>query len=95
GASVDAVWAGGVLPHLADPGAALAEWARVTRPGGRLAVFHAVGRAALGAVHADGPAADGVLAPERLEALLEASGWRPVSRDDGGERFLLLAQRAG
>lgn len=37
-ASFDAVFANMVLHHVEDPRAAVAEWARVLRPGGRLAV---------------------------------------------------------
>ena len=38
-ASFDVCRAARLLEHLADPGAALAEMARVTRPGGRIVVF--------------------------------------------------------
>ena len=37
-AGFDAVYAGEILEHLADPDAALAAWVRVLRPGGRLVV---------------------------------------------------------
>jgi SAM-dependent methyltransferase len=39
-ASVDAVFAAGLVPHLPDHEAGLAELARVTRTGGSLVIFH-------------------------------------------------------
>jgi len=52
--SIDVVFAAGLVQHLPDPRAGLAELARVTRPGGRLIIFHPSGRAAL-AARTDGP----------------------------------------
>ncbi|MGW6709482.1 class I SAM-dependent methyltransferase [Streptomyces sp. NPDC054956] len=43
--ALDAVFAAGLIAHLPDPGANLRELARVVRPGGRLALFHPIGRA--------------------------------------------------
>jgi ubiquinone/menaquinone biosynthesis C-methylase UbiE len=93
--SVDAVHAQGTLPHLADPASALAEWHRVARPGALLAVFHAIGRVALAAIHRRTPSDDDVLASGRLRRLLDAAGWAPESVDDAPERFLALARRRG
>ena len=91
--SVDALHAGGIVPHLADPEQALLEWARVARPNAQLAVFHAIGREALAAIHRRTPSDDDVIAPARLRALLERTGWRVVSIDDAPERYLALARR--
>lgn len=91
--AVDVLFAGGLLPHLAEPVAGLVELARVTRSGGRLAVFHAVGRATLAARHGGVPSDDEVIAPRRLADLLAASGWRLDSLDDAAERYLALATR--
>jgi SAM-dependent methyltransferase len=90
----DAVFAAGLVPHLADPRGGLAEIARVTRPHGKLAVFHPIGRATLAARHGGTPSDDEVTAPRRLADLLAATGWTPISIDDGADRFLALAVRA-
>src|SRR4051794_30346037 len=49
--ALDAVFAAGLVSHLSRPGPDLAELARVVRPGGLLALFHPIGRAALAARH--------------------------------------------
>lgn len=51
----DAVFAGGLLPYLAEPLAVLHEIARVTRPGGKLAIFHLIGRGVLAACYGGAP----------------------------------------
>lgn len=91
--SVDALHAGGIIPHLADPERALIEWARVSRPQAQLAIFHAIGRVALAAIHRRTPSDDDVIAPGRLRVLLERTGWRVMSIDDAPERYLALAHR--
>jgi len=50
-ASVDVIFAAGLLAHLPDPLAGLTELARVPRPDGRLALFHPIGRATLARRH--------------------------------------------
>jgi SAM-dependent methyltransferase len=94
-ASVDALLAAGLVGHLADPVAGLAELARVTRPGGVLAVFHPVGRAVLAARQGRTLRADDTLAEARLTGLLAASGWRATHYEDDAPRFLALAVRTG
>ncbi|HEY9370690.1 class I SAM-dependent methyltransferase, partial [Streptomyces sp.] len=49
--TLDAVFGAGLISHLPDPEANLRELARTVRPGGQLALFHPVGRAALAARH--------------------------------------------
>jgi SAM-dependent methyltransferase len=93
--AADAVLAAGLLPHLADPHAGLAELARVCAPGGRLAIFHPVSRASLAARHGSVPSDDDVLSGARLPALLAATGWQLVVLDDTDERYLALATRDG
>jgi SAM-dependent methyltransferase len=93
--TVDAVFAAGLLSHLPDPPAALAELARVCRPGGRLALFHPIGRTTLAARHGRQLSDDDPLAPDRLAPLLRDAGWTPVDIDDGPERYLALAVLRG
>lgn len=92
-ASLDAVFAAGLVPHLPDLTAGLAELARITRPGGRLAVFHPSGRVALAARHGHTPRPDDPLAESHLVALLDDTGWRLDTYDDPPHRFLVLASR--
>ncbi len=92
-AAFDAVFAAGFLPHLDDPARGLRELARITHPGGRLAIFHPIGRATLAARHGGTPSDDDVVAPKRLRPLLSGTGWRLKSIDDGADRYLALALR--
>jgi SAM-dependent methyltransferase len=92
--SCDALFAAGLLNHLADPGAALREWARATRPGGRLALFHPIGRAALAARRGHDLSPDDVRDPAHLPTALAATGWDLLELDDGRDRYLAVARRA-
>ena len=92
--SVQAVFAAGLLPHVPDPVASLAELARVTRSGGRLAIFHPISRAALAARHGREPAPDDILDPANITPALDASGWALISVDDSDSRYLTVARRA-
>ena len=94
-ATLDALLAAGLIGHLADPVAGLAELARVTRPGGVIAAFHPVGRAVLAARQGRTLRPDDTLAEPRLTSLFAASGWRAVHYEDDAARFLALAVRAG
>jgi len=93
GGRVDAVLAAGLVSHLADAGEGLRELARVVAPGGRLALFHPIGRAALAARHGGVPADDDVRSAGRLPGLLAAAGWDLESLDDAEDRYLALAVR--
>ncbi|MEU7282404.1 methyltransferase domain-containing protein [Streptomyces sp. NPDC045431] len=90
---LDAVFGAGLVSHLPRPADDLRELARVVRPGGRLALFHAVGRAALAARHGRPLSADDLRAEPNLRPLLAGSGWRMVSYADEDDRFLALAVR--
>ena len=91
--SLDAVFAAGLIAHLPQPEANLRELARVVRPGGTLALFHPIGRAALAARQGRQITADDLRAEPNLRPLLAGSGWRMTSYADEDARFLALAVR--
>ncbi|MFI5670358.1 class I SAM-dependent methyltransferase [Streptomyces sp. NPDC051704] len=90
---LDAVFAAGLVAHLPDPEANLRELARVVRPGGRLALFHPIGRAALAARQGRELTPDDMRAEHNLGPLLAGSGWDMTSYADEDARFLALALR--
>ncbi|MGW6943495.1 class I SAM-dependent methyltransferase [Streptomyces xanthophaeus] len=92
-AALDAVFAAGLIAHLPDPGRNLRELARVVRPGGRLALFHPIGRAALAARHGRELTPQDMRAEHNLGPLLAGSGWEMTSYADEDERFLVVALR--
>jgi SAM-dependent methyltransferase len=92
--TADAVFAAGLVQHLPDPGAGLAELARVTRPGGRLVLFHPSGRAALAARHGRTVRPDEPLNEDNLRPLLAAAGWELFRYEDPADHFLVGANRA-
>ncbi|MEU6863395.1 class I SAM-dependent methyltransferase [Streptomyces sp. NPDC046876] len=92
-AAIDAVFASGLIAHLPDPAANLRELARVVRPGGRLALFHPIGRAALAARHGRALTPDDLRAEHNLGPLLAGSGWELLRYTDEDARFLAVAAR--
>lgn len=94
-ASLDAVFAAGLVAHLPRPAENLRELARVVRPGGTLALFHPIGRAALAARQGRQITPQDLRAEANLGPLLAGSGWRMTSYADEDARFLALATRLG
>jgi SAM-dependent methyltransferase len=93
--TLDAVFAAGLIAHLPQPAENLRELARVVRPGGTLALFHPIGRAALAARQGRRITPDDLRAEPNLRPLLAGSGWRMTSYVDEDARFLALAVREG
>lgn len=91
--ALDAVFAAGLIAHLPHPQENLRELARAVRPGGLLALFHPIGRAALAAHQGRQLSEDDLRARPRLGPLLGASGWQLESYVDEDSRFLALASR--
>lgn len=91
--ALDAVFGAGLISHLPDPAPNLRELARIVRPGGRLALFHPVGRAALAARHGRQITDDDLRAEPNLRPLLAGAGWRMVRYVDEDDRYLVLALR--
>ncbi|MGV9456478.1 class I SAM-dependent methyltransferase [Streptomyces sp. NPDC003635] len=93
--SLDAVFGAGLIAHLPQPGENLRELARVVRPGGTLALFHPIGRAALAARQGRQITPEDLRAEPNLRPLLAGSGWHMTSYVDEDDRFLVLAVREG
>jgi SAM-dependent methyltransferase len=91
-ACIDAVLAAGLLTHVPTPAATLRELRRVTRAGGRLAVFRPIGRAALAVGHGRTPTPGELLDPPVLRGVLGAAGWAAGEIDDGAARYLAVAR---
>nr|WSZ99990.1 class I SAM-dependent methyltransferase [Streptomyces sp. NBC_00857] len=91
--ALDAVFAAGLIAHLPQPAENLRELTRAVRPGGRLALFHPIGRAALAARQGRRITDDDLRAEPNLRPLLAGSGWRLESYTDEDSRFLALATR--
>ncbi|BCY15464.1 hypothetical protein L3i22_105520 [Actinoplanes sp. L3-i22] len=92
-ARVDAVFAAGLVNHLPDPVSGLAELARITRPGGKLVLFHPSGRAALAARHGRELRPDEPLAEDVLRESSARAGWALTGYDDSPHRFHAVAVR--
>ncbi|MEU6224572.1 class I SAM-dependent methyltransferase [Streptomyces sp. NPDC047042] len=90
---LDAVFAAGLIAHLPHPAANLRELARVVRPGGTLALFHPIGRAALAARQGRRITPDDLRAEAVLGPLLAGAGWHMTSYVDEDRRFQALAVR--
>lgn len=93
-ATADVIFAAGLVHHLPDPVAGLTELARVTRPGGRLVLFHPTGRAALAARHGRKLTAADPMNEDNLTRSLAAAGWAQARYEDDDAHFLAVAVRA-
>ncbi|MEH0542209.1 methyltransferase domain-containing protein [Streptomyces sp. B21-105] len=91
--ALDAVFGAGLVAHLPRPEENLRELARVVRPGGTLALFHPIGRAALAARQGRQITPEDLRAEPRLRPLLAGAGWRMTSYVDEDARFLAVAVR--
>ena len=92
-AAFDVVFASGLVSHLPDPVAGLRELGRVAAGGGRLGLFHPVGRAALARRHGRELSPDDVRSGPRIRRLLDDAGWDCTRVDDAEDRWLVLAVR--
>lgn len=92
--AVDGIFSAGLINHVADPAAALREWARVTAPGGVLLLYHPSGRAERAARHGRPLDPDDPLAEENLRPALHAAGWSMDCCEDASHHFLARAVRA-
>ncbi|GHJ42201.1 class I SAM-dependent methyltransferase [Streptomyces sp. TS71-3] len=92
-AVLDAVFAAGLIAHLPRPDDNLRELARTVRPGGVLALFHPLGRAALARRQGRTITPEDLRAEENLQPLLARSGWRMTSYVDVDTQFLALSVR--
>jgi SAM-dependent methyltransferase len=93
-AAADVVFAAGLVHHLPDTDAALAELARVSAPGGQLALFSPTGRAALAARHGRAPRPGELFTEPVLRAALGRTGWTPLEYDDAPDHFFVRARRS-
>jgi len=91
--SADAFFAAGLVNHLPDPHAGLAELARATRADGLLILFHPSGRAALAARHGRTLTQDEPLSAGPLRKSTLAAGWQLTVYDDAADHFFALAVR--
>jgi len=95
-ARFDAVFCFHAFPHLRDQSAALRNFSRALRPGGRLLVMHLAGSERINAFHAalSGPVSGDVLpSGEGWCGLLESAGLSPVRQIDREDLFLVTAAK--
>jgi ubiquinone/menaquinone biosynthesis C-methylase UbiE len=87
------------FPHLHDKQAALAAFARLTKPGGRLCIMHVESSRAINAYHRDRVKdevlrADHLPTIDELSALVDPREWSALEAEDGEGLYLLLLERS-
>jgi ubiquinone/menaquinone biosynthesis C-methylase UbiE len=95
-ATFDTILCFGVLPHLGEPGLALPCVLRCVRPGGALAIGHAMSSEELNVFHGslEGPVRKDRLMPAaELAALLSRMGAAPVSAEEAPGWYFVAARR--
>jgi SAM-dependent methyltransferase len=92
-ASIDGVFAAGLMPHLNDPAGGLRELARVTRHAGGLVIFHPVCRAELVRRHSGAAGVEGYLSAAEMPRQLHDAGWQLMDLEDSDEGYVITASR--
>ena len=90
---IDTMFAAGILGHVPDPRGLLRALSEAMSEGGKLAVFHPIGRAALAARHQRTLAPTELLDPSVLPGVLAECGWTSLRIDDADDRYLAVATR--
>lgn len=97
-AGFDAVFCNAVFPHFDDKPLALAECARLLRPGGVLTISHPIGREAVNRIHAEAGGAvgeDRIPPNGQIQAWLKEAGFSQVEVVDEREFHFIRAVKSG
>ncbi|SRR5579885_2040669 len=93
--SYDAIICNAVIPHFEDLSAALQHLATLLRPGGVLAICHAIPRERVNAIHRAGPPAiqqDQLPPGEAVASMLRAAGLQVDTVEDTEHHYFLRAR---
>jgi demethylmenaquinone methyltransferase/2-methoxy-6-polyprenyl-1,4-benzoquinol methylase len=96
-ASADVVLCFNAFPHFPDPAGTARETARWLRRGGRVLVWHDVGRERLATIHGSGPGPiqnDRLPPASLLAELFAGAGLEVESAEEDRDSYTLLARRA-
>lgn len=91
----DVVLCFSAFPHIEDKEAAVREFFRVLRPGGRVYVLHVDGRRKLNALHDQHQAVcgDHLPCPHGMQALFGAAGFTDMQAEDAEDHYYFCARR--